>query len=79
MTWPRGLALTGALALPVGLVGATAFNPDSGLVLHRSVLWRIFGLMVEIGTPMLLILATLTAITSAIRGHHSRSSSAHPQ
>jgi hypothetical protein len=77
MTWPQGLALTGVLALAVGLVGATAFNPDSGFVLHSMVLWRTFGLMVEIGTPLLLILATLTAITSAIKGHRSRSSSPH--
>ena len=73
MTWPQGLALTGVLALAVGLVGATAFNPDSGFVLHSMVLWRIFGLTFEIGTPLLLILSMLTAITSVIKGHHSRS------
>jgi hypothetical protein len=73
MTWPQRFALTSALSLSVGLLGATAFNPDSGLVLHSMVLWRIFGLTFEIGTPLLLILSMLTAITSVIKGHHSRS------
>ncbi len=72
MTWPQRLALTAVLALPVGFVGATAFNPDSGFVLHSVVLWRTFGPMVEIGTPLLLLLATLTAITSAITGRSRR-------
>jgi hypothetical protein len=73
MTWPQGVALTSVLAMPVGLPGATACNPDSGFILHRMVLWRIFGVTVEIGTPLLLTLAMLTAITSAIKRRHSRS------
>jgi len=73
MSWPQRFALTGVLTLPVGLLGAAAFNPDSGFVVHSMVLWRIFGLMFEIATPLLLILAMLTAITSAIKSQHSRS------
>lgn len=47
-----------ALAVPLGLAGAWAFNPDSGAVLHSEILWRIFGITAE-GGLLLVYLAVL--------------------
>jgi hypothetical protein len=41
------LAITAATAA-VGLVGAWAFNPDSGALLHSELLWRLFGVPAEL-------------------------------
>jgi hypothetical protein len=60
------LLLALAVAIPVGLLGAQAFNPDSGFLLHSMVLWRIFGLIFELGLPLLLILTVLSSIISVI-------------
>jgi hypothetical protein len=67
------------IAIPVGGLGARAFNPDSGTVLHSEVLWRIFGIMCEGGALLLmgvLLVAGLIAVarkTIAIsRSHQAR-------
>ncbi|MDQ6840942.1 MAG: hypothetical protein M3025_00770 [Actinomycetota bacterium] len=61
-----------AVAIPIGGVGAWAFNPDSGAVLHSLALWRIFGIMFELGLPLLLIVLIVAAVCRVLRGSHSR-------
>jgi len=55
-----------AVAIPVGGVGAWAFNPDDGAILHSEALWRIFGIMFELGLPLLAVLACL-ALAAGMR------------
>jgi hypothetical protein len=68
----RGLAWGLVLAVPLGFLGAAAFNPDSGFILHSMVLWRIFGLMFEVGLPLLLIMLVVSAVRSLITSCSSR-------
>jgi hypothetical protein len=42
------LLVSAALAIG-GLLGATAFNPDTGLRLHSEPLWRVFGIAAYLG------------------------------
>src|SRR5213075_1747492 len=43
-------ALAGSAALiAIGLLGATAFNPDDGVVVHSEPLWRVFGIGAYVG------------------------------
>jgi hypothetical protein len=42
----------------IGVLGAWAFNPDDGAVVHSELLWRVFGVAAELAvfaTPLLLI------------------------
>lgn len=58
-------------AVPVGLWGAGAFNPDSGW-LHRSeALWRVFGLYAYFGVLGGLLLG-LILLAESLRRHHRR-------
>jgi hypothetical protein len=50
------------LAVPVGMVGAWAFNPDSGTVLRSELLWRIFGIMAEGGLFLIALLLVLSLV-----------------
>ncbi len=68
----RCLVVALAVAVPVGLLGASAFNPDSGFVLHNEALWRIFGIMFELGLPLLFIVAILTAVVHMLSRRRSR-------
>jgi hypothetical protein len=56
-----------SVAIPLGGIGAWAFNPDSGAVLHSEVLWRIFGLMFEVGLFLLVALVVALGIFTAVR------------
>jgi hypothetical protein len=59
------------LAVPAGMAGAWAFNPDSGALLHSEVLWRIFGVMAEGGLfliALLLVLSLATALAVSVWG-----------
>ena len=56
-----------AIAIPLGGVGAWAFNPDSGAVLHSEVLWRIFGLMFEGGLLLVVVLVLAVGLFSITR------------
>lgn len=60
-----GVALL--VAIPIGFVGASAFNPDSGAVLHSEVLWRIFGIMCEGGLLLLMGLVLVGGLLAAAR------------
>jgi hypothetical protein len=55
------------VAIPIGFVGAWAFDPDSGVVLHSEILWRIFGIMCEGGLVLVVALVVLAALFAAIR------------
>lgn len=55
------------IAIPVGGVGAWAFNPDTGAVLHSEVLWRVFGIMCEGGAVLLIALLLVTGLAVAMR------------
>jgi hypothetical protein len=62
------------VCIPLGGVGAWAFNPDRGAVVHSLVLWRIFGIMFEGGlfvllggACLLLAVAALLALLSLVR------------
>jgi hypothetical protein len=61
-----------AAAIPVGGIGAWAFNPDSGVVLHSSALWRIFGITFEVGLPLLLVVLIVSALRGVLRNRHVR-------
>jgi hypothetical protein len=58
-----------AFAVPIGFLGAWAFNPGSGAVLHSYPLWQIFGGIAEIGMPLLLLLIIFGAVLSARQRH----------
>lgn len=60
-----GVALI--VAIPLGGIGAWAFNPDSGAVLHNEVLWRIFGIMCEGGALLLIGLVVIAGLTIVVR------------
>lgn len=55
------------MTIPVGFLGAWAFNPDSGFLLHDELLWRIFGISCEVGPLVLLLVVLLAAVTGARR------------
>jgi uncharacterized membrane protein YhfC len=61
-----------ALAVIVGLVGASAFNPDNGFLIHSESLWRIFGLTFEIGAAILLLAVILAISVGVFRSLRSR-------
>jgi hypothetical protein len=50
------------IAVPIGGIGASAFNPQRGFVLHSYVLWEIFGLVFELGLALVVIVTLLIAI-----------------
>jgi hypothetical protein len=54
-------------AIPLGAVGASAFNPDNGLVLHSEVLWRIFGIMCEGGVLLLMGFVGVVGLVTVVR------------
>jgi hypothetical protein len=56
-----------AIAIPLGGVGAWAFNPDSGAVLHSEVLWRIFGIMFEAALFLLAALVVALGLLTVVR------------
>jgi hypothetical protein len=62
-----------AFAVPIGFLGAWAFNPGSGAVMHSYTLWQIFGGIAEIGMPLLLLLITLGAVLSVLQTRRSPS------
>ncbi len=63
------LAAVGVLfvAIPLGGVGAWAFNPDSGAVHPSEVLWRIFGIMCEGGLFVLMGLIVVLVLFAVVR------------
>jgi hypothetical protein len=48
-----------AVAVIVGGLGAWAFNPDSGATLHSFALWETFGVVFELGLPVLFLVAII--------------------
>ncbi len=60
-----------AFAVPIGFLGAWAFNPGSGAVLHSYPLWQIFGGIAEIGMPLLLLLIIFGAVLSVLQSRRS--------
>lgn len=55
-----------AVAVVLGLLGASAFNPQSGFLLDSEVLWRVCGITSEVGLPTLLLLAILATIATVV-------------
>jgi hypothetical protein len=55
------------LVIGLGAVGAWAFNPDSGAVLHDALLWHVFGGMFEIGTLVLIASVLLFGVLTVCR------------
>ncbi|MCW2967848.1 MAG: hypothetical protein JWM71_1620 [Solirubrobacteraceae bacterium] len=51
----------------VGLLGAGAFNPDSGWALHSYALYEIFGIPGEIGVIVLPFLAIALVARQLLR------------
>ena len=51
----------------VGLLGAWAFNPDSGAVAHNEALWRIFGVPAEIAWVATAALVVVLLVALAAR------------
>ena len=57
MTRFESAAVLVAFAVPLGLLGATAFNPDSGWAARSALLWHLFGGIVEAAIPLFVLLA----------------------
>ena len=55
------------LLIGIGAVGAWAFNPDSGALLHSALLWHIFGGTFEIGILVLIISVLAMGLFTACR------------
>ena len=64
----RVVAAAVVVAIPIGLLGAWAFNPNSGAVTHSEFLWRIFGTMSEGGWLLLVAAFLLFGLVTLIRG-----------
>jgi hypothetical protein len=72
VSWLHRAQLASAAVIPAGMLGAWAFNPDSGVLLHAEVLWRVFGSMAELGVPLLLLLMLAGVVLDACRRDGSR-------
>lgn len=69
-----GLAIV-LLVIGTGMLGAWAFNPDSGTVAHVEALWRVFGIAAYLGAlalPLLLLRAAVAASARAVRACRRR-------
>ena len=66
-----GLGL--AVTVVIGLIGASAFNADHGFVVQSHLLWQVFGVMFEIGLPLLFVGFVLVAVAATVQGLRSRS------
>lgn len=64
----RRFAASLVLAIVLGFLGAWAFNPDSGVLLHDALLWHIFGVMAEFGPAVLLLVVLVATGIAARRG-----------
>jgi hypothetical protein len=64
------------VAIPVGFLGASAFNPDRGMLLHSEVLWRIFGIVCEGGVLLVIGLVVVAGPFMAVRKAIARSAHA---
>ena len=60
------LIATAAIAL-LGLLGAAAFNPDSGFLLASESLWRIFGPTAYVSSVALPLIGLVAMIRLGIR------------
>lgn len=58
-------------AVPVGLCGAAAFNPDIGALYRSETLWRIFGLYAYFGIFGGLLLGPILLVVG-VRRHRSQ-------
>lgn len=61
-----------AIAVVLGLAGASAFNPDNGFLIHSKLLWRIFGISFEAGGLIVVLAVIVTAVIMAVDGLRSR-------
>jgi hypothetical protein len=65
----RALHTTWFIAV-AGLLGASAFNPDNGILLHHEALWRTFGIAAYVAgyaLPLLGVIALTQLIVRAVR------------
>jgi heme/copper-type cytochrome/quinol oxidase subunit 2 len=68
---PRGLAaalVAASAAIAIGMLGAWAFNPDTGAVAHIEALWRIFGIAVYLGVLAIVVIGLTALVLLAVRG-----------
>jgi hypothetical protein len=67
------------VGLAVGLLGASAFNPDDGLLVRSEPLWRTFGITayIAMAAGYLLVLTAIGRVVLCLarvaRGTHRRS------
>jgi hypothetical protein len=73
MTRLQKAILLVAFAVPLGLVGATAFNPDSGWAVRSALLWHVFGGTFEIGLPLIVLFTLFAAVRIVLVRRGSRS------
>jgi hypothetical protein len=55
-------------AISLGLLGASAFNPDDGFLLQSELLWRIFGLAAYFGLFVVYGIPVFLAMRFVARG-----------
>jgi hypothetical protein len=63
----RAIAVVLSIAIPLGGLGAWAFNPDSGALLHSEVLWRVFGIVFEGGLFLVIGLVPVLGLFTVAR------------
>jgi hypothetical protein len=65
-----GALVVAVATFAVGLLGASAFNPDDGSLLHSELLWRLFGIPSElalVATPALALAVVGVALARSAR------------
>jgi hypothetical protein len=73
MTRLQRAVLLVAFAVPLGLVGATAFNPGGGWAFRSALLWHVFGGVFEIGLPLVVLFTLFAAVRVVLVRRGSRS------
>lgn len=71
MPWRRLVPVVPVVAF-VGLLGATAFNPDGGWLLHSFALYEAFGAPGEIAALLTPLLVVALVGYELVRGRRSR-------
>jgi hypothetical protein len=56
-----------SLCVVAGALGAWAFNPEDGSVMHSEPLWRAFGIAFEAGFLLLIVIAAGMRAAALIR------------
>jgi hypothetical protein len=62
-----------AALMTFGLLGAAAFNPDDGVLLHNEPLWRMFGISAYLGVALVCLIPVVGLVGLVLRAGRKRS------